>query len=156
MSVSTSLLSFTDCIDYFDQALRFSEGCRIPVPDRKYGVNLRMRLNYCRSLDRENNATLYAPGHMMHGRSQYDKITCTIEEEGDKTFVYLKRNDLVRLEVEGLGHEVEQMVPLAEPEPQRQLPAPQAMDELELTEPELVEVPKAEPEIIPPKVMRRF
>lgn len=140
MGVSKSLLAYTDCIDYFDTALRFSEGCRIPVPDRNFAIRLRMRLNYCRSLDRDNNALLYPEGHKMHGHSQYDKITNIINEEPDgKVYLILERNDLQRLNVEPLGQEILQ---LEEAAPQLALPSPSPMEMEDL---EVVDGNEAEP-----------
>lgn len=133
MGVSKSLLAYTDCIDYFDTALRFSEGCRIPVPDRDFAIRLRMRLNYCRSLDRENNMRLYPEGHMMHGRSQYDKITNTISEVEGKVYLMLERNDLQRMPIEPLGQELQVLEP-AEPQLQLAAPAPNEMEDLEVAD----------------------
>lgn len=137
MSIQKSLLSYSDCVDYFDTALRFTEGCRIPVPDHDFATNLRMRLNNCRKLDRENNQALYPEGHMMHGRSQYDKIVCKIREESGKVYVVLERTDILRLQVEPLGREIGE---LEAPAPMKALPAPQAepseIEELEVIEDE--------------------
>lgn len=130
MSVPKSLLAYTDCIDYFDTALRFSEGCRIPLPDYEFGIRLRMRLNYCRKLDRDNNAKLYAEGHKMHGTSQYDKITCVLEQFEAIWYLMLKRNDLMRMPIEGLGQELDPL--LKAPTPQLQIAAPSEMEELEV------------------------
>ena len=134
MGVSKSLLAYTDCIDYFDTALRFSEGCRIPVPDRDFATRLRMRLNYCRTLDRENNMWLYPEGHMMHGRSQYDKITNTISEADGKVYLMLERNDLQRMPIEPLGQEL--LLPAPEPVLQLAAPEPERgeMEDLEVTD----------------------
>ncbi len=136
MSVPKSLLSYTDCIDYFDTALRFSEGCRIPVPDEGFAIRLRMRLNYCRKLDRENNARVYPEGHPMYGVSQYDKITCTYTKDEGKWYLILGRNDLQRMPIEPLGIEVGQPALEALPEPHALAIEhhPQEMEDLEVVE----------------------
>lgn len=142
MSVQKSLLSYSDCVDYFDTALRFTEGCRIPVPNANFANNLRMRLNVCRKLDRENNQILYPEGHPMHGRSQYDKTVCRIKEENGKVYVVLERIDISRLPVEGIGQELEE---LPAPPPQLQITGPKVepeFEELEVVEAEVVEEPK--------------
>lgn len=135
MSMPKSLLSYSDCIDYFDTALSHTEGARIPVADIDDATNLRMRLNNCRKLHREANAKMFPEHHIMHGRSQYDKLMVKIKRfinEDDKLFVVLERIDITRRSVEGLGAYVEDegMVPI-EQEPQRLLAAPERSDELD-------------------------
>lgn len=144
MSLPKSLLSYRDCIDYFDTALRYSEGARVKVKDPDEGFNLRMRLNNCRKLDREANARIYPETHRMHGCSAYDAIVIKVQRSGDDFFVMLERTDISRRAVEGVGQHIEvlendELVPL--PAPQKALPAPAEMEELEVVE-EPNEVPR--------------
>lgn len=110
MSTPKSLLSYTDCLDYFDTALRFTEGCRIPVTDIGDANNLRMRLNNCRKLHREENARVYPEHNIMHGKSPYDAIVVRIRPFGDddKLYVVLDRIDISRRQVEGLGEALDE------------------------------------------------
>lgn len=136
MSVPKSLLSYRDCLDYFDTALQYSEGARVKVKDANDGFNLRMRLNNCRKLDREANIRLYPPNHRMHGCSAYDPIMVKVQRLGDEFFVVLERTDIQRKPVEGIGEymevlEYDEVVPL--PPPQLAI-APPKDDELEVEE----------------------
>lgn len=121
MSTPTSLLSYQDCLDYFDTALRYTEGCRIPVADINDAFNLRMRLNNCRKLHREANAQMYPEHNIMHGRSQYDAIVVKIKRQGvdDTLYVVLERIDISRRKVEGVGDYVEDegMIPIEQAKP---------------------------------------
>lgn len=134
MSMPKSLLSYSDCIDYFDTALRHTLGARVPVEDLDTAYNLRMRLNNCRKLHREANAKMYPEHNIMHGRSQYDAIVVKIRSIGpdEKLYVVLERIDITRREVEGVGEYVEDegMIPI-EQAPQLAL-APPRDDELEV------------------------
>lgn len=134
MSTPKSLLSYTDCLDYFDTALRYTEGCRIPVADIGDANNLRMRLNNCRKLHREENARVYPEANIMHGKSPYDAIVVRIRSfgEDEKLYVVLERIDISRREVEGLGEALDEdqgFLPL-EPEVPLQIEGPKD-DELE-------------------------
>lgn len=147
MSTPKSLLSYTDCLDYFDTCLRYTEGCRIPVSDIKDAFNLRMRLNNCRKLHREANAKMYPESNIMHGRSQYDAIVVRIRAIGDddKLFVVLERVDIARRAVEGVGDYVEDegYLPIEQVQP-LQLAAPTSMEDLEVSEAEIIsEIPPA-------------
>lgn len=121
MSTPKSLLSYTDCLDYFDTALRFTEGCRIPVSDVGDAYNLRMRLNNCRKLHREENARVYPEHNIMHGKSPYDCIVVRIRAFGpdDTMYVVLERIDITRREVQGLGAPLEDegYVPIEQAKP---------------------------------------
>jgi hypothetical protein len=138
MSLPKTLLAYSDCISYFDSALQYSVGVRLPVSDLGAAYNLRMRLNNARKLDRENNARMYPPGHPMHGVSQYDKITARIKSEEGQHYLYLERNDVESITPEGLGEPLaveEDEVDGLEYTPIKSLPAPSpdlALDELEV------------------------
>lgn len=136
MSVPKSLLSYSDCLDYFDTALRYTEGCRIPVADIGDANNLRMRLNNCRKLHREENARVYPEHNIMHGKSPYDAIVVRIRPDNeDKLYVVLDRIDISRREVEGLGEALDDdqgYLPIESSEP-LQIEGPKD-DELEETQ----------------------
>ncbi len=146
MSVPKSLLSYQDCLDYFDTALQYTEGCKVAVADINDATNLRLRLNNCRKLHREANAKMYPESDIMHGRSQYDKLMIKIKAFGDddKLYVVLERTDISRRAVEGVGDYVEDegLVPIEHSAP-LQLSPPRS-DELEvIEEAEIIEPPKA-------------
>lgn len=110
MTVSTSLLAYTDCIAFMESALEDDLGARQEVTDADAAVQLRTRIHYARKLHRDENAKSYEPGHMMHGRSEFDKLICRIKHEGEKTYVYLEKIDKPQGKVEGLS----QVKPLIE------------------------------------------
>ena len=154
MSMPKSLLSYSDCIDYFDTALAHTEGARIPVEDINDATNLRLRLNNCRKLHREANAKMYPEHHIMHGRSQYDKLVVKIKAFGeeDKLFVVLERTDISRRNVEGIGAYIEDegMVPIEQEKPlMLSAPTESEMENLEVIEDDKVEV-------LAPKGLRRI
>lgn len=129
MSVSNSPLSYTDCYEVFDRAVADPRGVRMQMPDFDAANHFRMRLHYARKINRAKNAEIYEPGQPLYGTSVYDQLTVRIRTIGDRTYLYLEKNDIVPGEIESLSDEVAQV----EFEEVRQLPAPEP--ELELNAP---------------------
>lgn len=103
MTVSTSLLAYQDCTAIMDQALADEKGARYKVSDVDEASHQRMRIHYARKLHRDENAKTYEPGHPMHGRSEYDALTCRIKNVDGSIYIYLERTDTVQTEVEPLS-----------------------------------------------------
>lgn len=108
MSLSTSLLSYSDCMKFMDKALEYSEGARLKLSDESACIYFRMRCQQARQLDRESNQNIYDKDHFMHGRSQYDVLTFRIYNLEDAWFIYAERTDntINESEIEGLGEAV--------------------------------------------------
>lgn len=79
MSLSTSLLSYTDCIALFDAALADSVGARLDFTTPSAAQYFVSRLHQCRVLDRRKNTEVYKPGERLYGRSIYDALVCRIK-----------------------------------------------------------------------------
>lgn len=103
MTLSTSLLAFSDCLDAYDKAVADERGVRIPVADLTAAHRLRSRLHQARVLERRQNAMAYAPGEPMHGRSIYDEITVRIMAGPGRYWVYLEKIKLSVEEIESLS-----------------------------------------------------
>lgn len=79
MSLSTSLLSYTDCLELFEAALGDSLGARLDFTSPSAAQYFVSRLHQCRVLDRRKNAETYKPGERFYGRSVYDSLVCRIK-----------------------------------------------------------------------------
>ncbi len=91
MVASTSRLSFEDCFLAFEAALADPRGVRLPFPDMDAATAYRFRLHAARRIAREENQSIYAPTHPLHGRSEYDPLVCRIRQEGPTHFIYIER-----------------------------------------------------------------
>lgn len=78
MTVSTSKVAYEDCFDFFDQALDDEKGIRVRIPTMNDAIRLRMRMNYARRLDRDDNRLVFEPGDPLYGKSIYDRLTFRI------------------------------------------------------------------------------
>lgn len=90
MAMNSSLLAYQDCVDLLDRALADPLGCRFPCLSWRAAIRLRTRIHYARKLTRDANMETYPPGHPMFGRSEYDKISVRLREEGPSFFLYLE------------------------------------------------------------------
>lgn len=115
MSVSTSLLAYTDCVEVYDQALASNHGVRVRVKDHDAAWNFRMRMHQARKLIRIDNARTYEDDHPLFGKSPYDAYTLRIKQVGDKVYVYLEPNRVLAGAIEPLGEE-DTISPPPEPE----------------------------------------
>ena len=90
MAMNSSLFAYEDCLALLDRALADPLGCRIPCDSRDSATRLRTRIHYARKLTREANMETYEPGHPMHGRSEYDKVSVRLRDEAEGVFLYLE------------------------------------------------------------------
>lgn len=119
MPTSTSRLSYTDCFDYFEQALADPKGLAIGFEFSGDARHFRLRLHAARALDRRENAETYEQGHPLFGRSMFDEIVLRIREIEGETYVLLEKSSAKVLNVKSLS---EMVLPedLVEPEPMEQ------------------------------------
>ncbi len=98
MPLSQSPAAYTDCAALLDQALESEKGVRITCDSKGMATNLRQRLYKARQLDQKQNAESYPKGEPLHGRSVYDRLTVTVDEN----FVVIRKLDAMSLTVEEL------------------------------------------------------
>lgn len=75
MTLSTTLLAYSQEREILDSALSADKGIRVIKEDDNAAKHLKQRCNKLRVLDREMNQEIYQPGHDLHGRSPYDILT---------------------------------------------------------------------------------
>ncbi len=94
MSYPTTRQAYQDCISLFERALEDSTGIRVRVASEKSALQLRSRLHQARKIDRQDNSTIYPPGHAMFGASVFDQLIVRIRADEDEFFwVYIERGD---------------------------------------------------------------
>lgn len=79
MSLSTSLLSYSDCLALYDAALADPLGARIDFTSLGAAQYFVSRCHQCRVLDRRKNTEVYRPGERLYARSIYDALVCRIK-----------------------------------------------------------------------------
>lgn len=142
MVASTSRLSYIDCTELMDQALENTKGIRIGFADKGDALHFRTRMHTARTICRKDNLSEYAPGHPLHGRSQYDVLVVREPKESEgKWWLYIEKRHADQLIVQPLGEEMK----VIEHEELKALPAPTLPV---VTEPEITIFD-------PPKVFRR-
>jgi len=114
MPPSKSRFAYDDCYALMEAALADGVGTRYLVDDVGKANQLRLRLNYARSIDREQNAETYELEHPMHGRSEYDKLIFKVNLREGQWWVYIEVNTINPLKIEGLSG-VEDKEPEFEP-----------------------------------------
>ena len=135
MSLPTSLLSYTDCLDVFDKAVEDEVGVRVPFRTIDEATHFKMRLHMARKLTREDNTRLHQPGDLMYGKSVYDKIKVTTRTLKSGVYVYLKQTKIDPGVIESLADlEDEPNVFIAPapggPAPERRIPLDQVVEQI--------------------------
>lgn len=103
MTISTSPSAYEDCYDIFDRALRSKNGIRCEVPDAGMGYNLRTRLQYARTLHREEMRRVHPPTSPEHGVSVYDPLVVREPRQvGDRWYVYVEHRKIDESKIEEL------------------------------------------------------
>src|SRR5579862_1909498 len=104
MSLPNTLNAYRDCRDLFEAAAVDPKGARALIGEYGDAVNMRMRMNYFRNLDRMANASTYPQGHPLHGTSAYDPFVCKVMRDEDNAFwVYVvPRTSQIKV-IEGLS-----------------------------------------------------
>ena len=80
MPLPQSLLAYSDCRELFDKALASDNGLKITSETKGKAIHLRQRLMKFRALDRTQNAKIYVPGDPLFGKSEYDRVSCALED----------------------------------------------------------------------------
>ena len=93
MSLSNSLLSYTDCKTFLDAALDDELGARLDFTSSGAGQYFISRLHQFRVLDRKFNAEVHPPGSHFHNRSIYDALVCRLKQgQGNTWWVYVEHS----------------------------------------------------------------
>lgn len=104
MSLPTSLRAYADCQKLFESATADPKGARACLGAYEACVNMRTRMHYFRSLDRDSNANIYPKDHPMHGVSAYDDyVVQIIEDEDGMHWLYVQPRSAKILVIEGLS-----------------------------------------------------
>lgn len=92
MALSNSLLSYTDCLDFFERIVDDPKGGRAFFGDYDKAYYFRMRCNQFRKLHRLENAKIHAEGTKLHGHSEYDPFCLRLKIDTDERWwVYAER-----------------------------------------------------------------
>jgi hypothetical protein len=102
MPLPNTRLAYLDCYEIFDKALEDTRGVRVKVKDRNEAIRLRMRLQYARRLQRDENCATYEPGDPMFGRSIYDTLMVKLREVEGVSYIYVEKITIPE-NIEGLG-----------------------------------------------------
>jgi len=81
MPHSTSILAYNDCKTAMDRALTVEKGIRLTFTTRALATRFISRCSAFRHLDRKENMKIHTePGHSLHGRSVYDALSITQQD----------------------------------------------------------------------------
>lgn len=110
MTISDSILSYTDCLDVFEKALADLRGIRIKFATKAAAVFFRMRAHTARNLDRKRNRMIYSeePTNPLYGRSMYDKLIVRLKEDEEAAYLYIEHLSADHLEIENISEIAEE------------------------------------------------
>ena len=92
MSLSNSLQSYSDCLDFFEAVVDDPKGGRVFIGSYEDAHFFRMRCNQARKLHRERNKMIHDPGKPLHGSSEYDPLCLQIKQDTEGNhWVYATR-----------------------------------------------------------------
>src|SRR5262245_5120458 len=92
MSLTNSRLAYKREFDLMEGAMKERKGTRTLAGAYGDAMNLRLRMNKARALDRRLNALAFPEGHVLHGGSEFDELIFTIrEDETEQWWVYLEK-----------------------------------------------------------------
>lgn len=104
MSLPTSLGAYRDCAALYESATADAKGIRACLGSYEAAVQMRTRLHYFRTLDREANATTYPKGHHLHGQTIYDDFIIQLREDYDgEWWVYITARSSKVLAIQSLS-----------------------------------------------------
>lgn len=138
MSPPNSRLAYTDCYDIMNAAIKDGTGARVEVESENHGINLRMRIQYARRIDRLDNRMTYAADSPLYGRSVYDPLVMRLKQIDDCWWVYLEVCSIGNLNIQGLSEVPHGASIEPEPDTESELEGPvEPIDtDVELPEPE--------------------
>lgn len=79
MSLSSSLMAYQDCLDFFEGVIDDPKGGRVYKGSFADAHHFRMRCNQARKLHRVQNLQIHEPGTKMYGHSEYDPLCLQIK-----------------------------------------------------------------------------
>ena len=79
MSLSNSLLAYSDCLDFFEKVIDDPKGGRVFIGSYADAHHFRMRCNQARKLHRQQNEMVHEPGTKLWGCSEYDPLCLQIK-----------------------------------------------------------------------------
>lgn len=104
MSLSTSLPSYADCLDFFERVVDDPKGGRVFIGSFEDAHHFRMRCNQARKLHRAQNARIHEQGSKMWGVSEYDPLCLRIKQDTDGGYwVYAERMQIDASQIELLS-----------------------------------------------------
>jgi hypothetical protein len=104
VTLPNSLLSYGDCMDFFERIADDPRGGRVEIGTYKEAHHFRLRCNQARRLHRRENAKIHAPDTKMHGASEYDEFMLKLKEDTNGSWwVYAERMSLKPGQVELLS-----------------------------------------------------
>lgn len=104
MPLPSSPLAYSDCYQLFDAAMADPKGARVFKGTEQAAAHFRLRCNYARVVNREENLKTYEKGHPLHGRSEYDQVILTLkQDEEDQWWVYAERVQDIQSDIEPLS-----------------------------------------------------
>src|SRR5258706_13433765 len=83
MSISTSRLSYQDCIEFMDKAMEDDKGARIIFGIRDNATFFRMRCHAARQINRKDNRLIYSAVDPLYDASMYDKLVFGLRKDED-------------------------------------------------------------------------
>lgn len=95
MSLSASIQSYGDCLDFFEKIVDDPKGGRIFIGSHADASHFRLRCNQARKLDRQQNARIYETGDKRHGTSDFDQFCLRVRQDTEGGWwVYAERMQL--------------------------------------------------------------
>lgn len=104
MTLPESLLSYGDCMDFFERIADDPKGGRVEIGSFEAAHHFRQRCNKARKLHRQENMKVYEPHMPMYGASEYDPFMLKLKEDTNgHWWVYAHRMALKPGQVELLS-----------------------------------------------------
>lgn len=90
MSLPNTPLSYLDCFEVFDRALKDAEGVMVRMKSKDAATHFRMRMHQARRVDRQRNCQTYEMEHPLFNSSAYDPLYITIEDREDVYYLFIR------------------------------------------------------------------
>ena len=104
MPLPSSPLAYQDCYQLFDAAVNDPQGARVFKGTQEAAAHFRLRCNYARVVNRNENAKTYEKDHPLHGRSEYDTVRLTLREDTEGGwYVYAEKYPDIEADIEPLS-----------------------------------------------------
>lgn len=90
MSLPNTPLSYLDCFEVFDRALKDTEGVMVRMKSKDAATHFRMRMHQARRVDRHRNCQTYEMEHPLFNSSAYDPLYITIEDRDGVDYLFIR------------------------------------------------------------------